>query len=412
MASVVKRAKSKYWHAVYRVPVEGGGTKQVFRSTKKTNKREALTSAVDMERAERDEVLADDPKAREMLEVIKRATMDASRGAMTEKKGRDYISEIVMISTGINIREYSIEEWYSEWLLKQGGLAPTTLIGYRSATKKFMTYLGDAKTNTIKSINASTIVNYRTWMVNGSGVGKSMTNDSINQNIRHISIALNVATDAGLFKINPASNLPALAKGKKSKRKPFTAEEVNKLILGSPTEEWGRMITVAAFTGLRMADCARLDWDMIDMDKRLIVLDPQKTLWLDNASEANIPIHPTLYASLVACQSKTGKVHPTLSKVKGGGSTGLSQQFIKIMKSAGVSRGEPRVRGNKTLYERSFHSFRHTLISWLANAGANKEVRKKIVTHSSDKTHEIYTHWEHDTLKQAMNSIPTLTDSE
>ena len=116
MASVTKQKNSKFWHAVFRVPQDGGGSKVVFRSTKKTNKREAMESAVDMERAARDEANTTDGESRRLLAVITRATEHAARGTLTVKRGRDYIREVVKIATGEDVAAYTVKEWVSEWM--------------------------------------------------------------------------------------------------------------------------------------------------------------------------------------------------------------------------------------------------------------------------------------------------------
>ena len=83
-------------------------------------------------------------------------------------------------------------------------------------------------------------------------------------------------------------------------------------------------------------------------------------------------------------------------------------KFTRIMKDAGVSRGESKDTGGKTIYERSFHSLRHTLTSFLADSGVSPEVRMQILGHKSEDVHAIYTHLDNDTLKAAMGEVPEL----
>ena len=51
---------------------------------------------------------------------------------------------------------------------------------------------------------------------------------------------------------------------------------------------------------------------------------------------------------------------------------------------------------------KSFHSLRHTLPSWLRAAGVDQETRMRIVGHSSKGVHQGYTHHEIEQLAGAL----------
>ena len=89
----------------------------------------------------------------------------------------------------------------------------------------------------------------------------------------------------------------------------------------------------------------------------------------------------------------------------------LSQQFITIMRRAGV-RGEvvhAPAKGDKgrTIESLSFHSLRHSFNSAMANAGIAQEVRMKLTGHTSVEMNTGYTHHEIEPLRAAINSIPS-----
>jgi integrase len=410
MATVVKKENSRFWHAAFRIPQGGGKGKLVFRSTKKTNKREAMMAAFDMERAARAEANADEGQARRMLAIITRATEDVARGSMTEKLGREYITEIVKIATGQEINDYSVKSWCDEWLMKQSGLTDGTLTNYRAGIKSFLVFLGDRKNQTIKGVTTSDVIEYRQWLIDGGGKGKPTTKRTANQKTTIVSIIFKAAADQAVIEKSPAAGIKKLDSEVVVTRKPFTREEVNQLILAAPDDEWRRFLTLATFTGLRMSDCKKLEWSKIDMKKRSITLMPRKTI--RRRIEISIPIHPTLHAALSEVGDRDGFVFPSLAGADVGGASGLSKRFTKLMGEAGVSRGQVTFNGNKKLHERSFHSFRHTITSWLGNAGVSPEFRKSITGHTSDDTHKLYTHIDQKLLADAMNSIPTLTDKK
>ena len=85
--------------------------------------------------------------------------------------------------------------------------------------------------------------------------------------------------------------------------------------------------------------------------------------------------------------------------------------FKRIMKRAGVRGEVVRERqgeAGRTVNTLSFHSFRHTLTSIMANAGVPVEVRQKFTGHASAEMNQHYTHHEIATLRSAIEKLPEL----
>ena len=57
---------------------------------------------------------------------------------------------------------------------------------------------------------------------------------------------------------------------------------------------------------------------------------------------------------------------------------------------------------------RPLHALRHPGISALANAGVAADIRQKLAGHASSKAHVGYTHHEIETLRGAIEKLPTL----
>ena len=55
---------------------------------------------------------------------------------------------------------------------------------------------------------------------------------------------------------------------------------------------------------------------------------------------------------------------------------------------------------------RSFHSLRHSYISFMANAQVPAEVRRSLAAHDSAAVHEGYTHHDHEALKACSGLTP------
>jgi integrase len=93
------------------------------------------------------------------------------------------------------------------------------------------------------------------------------------------------------------------------------------------------------------------------------------------------------------------------------GKSGLSQMFKRLMERAKV-RGEivreRQGESGRSVSTLSFHSLRHTLVSLMANAGVPVEVRQKFTGHASAEMNQHYTHHEIETLRAAVEKLPTL----
>jgi len=98
---------------------------------------------------------------------------------------------------------------------------------------------------------------------------------------------------------------------------------------------------------------------------------------------------------------KEAPVFPTLGGKAGGGKSGLSMAFKRIMGHAEIqgrllreANGEGRSQSSL-----SVHSPRHSFNSAMANAGVAPEVRQKLTGHSSADMNRIYTHHELEPLR-------------
>ena len=112
MASIYKRSGTKVWQcAFYVTDPETGKTKQVRKSTGQTNSGKAKNAAADIEREERAKAGAGNDKALRILEVIERAGQEARKEILNAARARQFLAEIVKISTGEDMPAYTIKTW-------------------------------------------------------------------------------------------------------------------------------------------------------------------------------------------------------------------------------------------------------------------------------------------------------------
>jgi integrase len=126
-----------------------------------------------------------------------------------------------------------------------------------------------------------------------------------------------------------------------------------------------------------------------------------------------IPIHPDLGRSLAERpepKEPNAPVFPSLAGRTSAGRNGLSGQFRRIMEKAGV-KGEITERAGDKGRNRSslsFHSLRHSFNSAMANAGVPQELRQKLTGHASKAINDHYTHALLETLRQAVETVPSV----
>lgn len=156
---------------------------------------------------------------------------------------------------------------------------------------------------------------------------------------------------------------------------------------------WGLACRIARYTGLRYGDIARLAWERVDLDRREIALEPSKTE--RHGIAVRIPLTDVLHEALSAARLKDpfgAMLFPSLAKLLANRHTDYA--FAKVLESAGLAG-----RGF------TFHSWRHTFRTRLAEAGVSNETAKRLGGWTEDATADRYDHDAHmDELRKAVDA--------
>ena len=215
--------------------------------------------------------------------------------------------------------------------------------------------------------------------------------------------------------------------------------------------EWYMLILIGIYTGLRLGDCCQLDWSQINLSQQVIQLVPSKTR-RHHQRMVTIPIHQALGDALLEsaeCRVRSaersaecgaqsaenhaapnsalgtqhtaltphaalrtlhfsGPVLPHIAEMYGRTRWQVSQKLSRIFKRANITTSvKIGGRRNKTP-EATFHSLRHTFVSFAANAGVPLHIVQSIVGHESTAMTRHYYHENIVALKSAVDAIPTL----
>jgi integrase len=389
MASITKDAhqppKTPFWIACYNGVGTDGMVRRLKRSTKTTDRKLA-------------QKLADEWETLEKLAGEKR---------LTESHCRKVIAQMYERTTGEPLLFHTAREWLNEWVeSKRTETEQRALLKYKQIVNEFLAHIGKKADHLLREI---TQVDIRSWR--DALKHKGLAAPTVNHAIKILRMPFNAAHDAGHIEINPTKNAvrPLQDEARNGEKDVFTPEQIAELIKAAPSEDWKGAILCGYYTGLRLRDVADLEWSAVDLDKRTITVTTRKTL-----RTVTVPIHPQFRAWLEKQTRGIGKapVFPTLAGKSGGGKSGLSMAFKRIMERAKIkgrllreATGEGRSQSSL-----SFHSLRHSFNSAMANAGVSSEVRQKLTGHASAQMNAQYTHHELEELHSAVSVIPRIGD--
>jgi len=305
-----------------------------------------------------------------------------------------------------SLKVSSVRQFLEAWRdSKLAGLAKGSAWSYRKAIDSFLVHCDRKADLPLAAIQPQDARAYVASLQSANYAPKTI---SIYGKV--LRSAFKQAVTDGLIPNNPfGSAIPTSAKAstKAHQRGVFTSAEVRSLLSAAqncPTD-WHTAVLVGVYTGARLRDCCRIQWEDLDLAEGKLSLHQLKT-----GSRIEVPIHAELLRHLEAATSAKGKprdgfLTPTLAKAETGGAHGLSRQFLEIMKQAGVSAGKVSEGTRRRQHERGFHSLRHTFISALAAADIPAELRMKLSGHADIKSHSGYTHTETQQLANALKHV-------
>ena len=197
-------------------------------------------------------------------------------------------------------------------------------------------------------------------------------------------------------------------------RRELTMDELKRLLFAACKSgaEWHKLILIGIYTGLRLGDCCRLDWSQINLAEGVIQVVPRKTR-RHHQRMVTIPVHQALGEALVGQQADnkgmaTGAVLPTVAEMYGRARWQVSHELSRIFKTASITTSVQLEGRSRKTPEATFHSLRHTFVSFAANAGVPLHIVQSIVGHESTAMTRHYYHENLAALKSAVAAIPTL----
>lgn len=403
MASVKRFPGSANWYACYKLATgdvsERGRPvfRRVQRSTGTTERDTALQLAISLERAAR-------------LVAEKR---------WVEQMGHRFLREIDAISGVPVVQIVQTEQFIQSWLAaKKRTAAPKTWRNIDGVIRDFLEWLDTRRTAPLLDITSRQIAGFRDAEL---AAGKAST--TVNKALSFLGQLFEEAYAQGVMEKNPVRGLRVKGAEKRAqKRRHFTFEQFRGLIActasdqkgthgGETHPDWQTFLLITGYTGGRQQEVARLQWANVDFEKKRIGLVRTKT----GGDLHCLPLHPALYEHLRRrAQSMRGSgseyVLPGFAKIE---ERVLSKNFREfILPRIGISQpyappSEAKGRGRK-LAEYSIHSLRHSLVTWLLEAGVPEILRMRIVGHEDEDVNRVYTHTDFEAARNAIEKLSSI----
>jgi len=172
--------------------------------------------------------------------------------------------------------------------------APATIDRYKNALKAFGRYIGTKSVQYVDEVSLTMLEGFKAFRTKQEHCDVS----TVHFNSIIVKGAFKWASNAarGHLSYNPAKDWETPAPVK-PKRKTYTAEEVAKMETG--VREWLRpVVTLLAWTGMRITELVNLRWKDVDFEHRVIHVRVQETWKPKGRRDRIIPMHPKVEAIL------------------------------------------------------------------------------------------------------------------
>jgi len=253
-----------------------------------------------------------------------------------------------------------------------------TLLIYRNAIKNLDSQFGYKP---IKSITLIDIEEYKSRRL------KTISPVTLNIELRTIKAFFNYCVKFNLLSENQLSKISQIRIQEK-KLLTFSAEEINLIIGNIRHRKMKLIVTIAAYTGLRLNEILHLKYSRMNMQEKTIEIINSGKFTTKTKKNRIIPVPDTLLielSSLFSYNDTPLLIDPDNYIFSAEGITPYDKSYI-TRKFKSILR---KLNLNEDLH---FHCLRHTYFSNLSRLNVPVNYIKELAGHSSIKTTEIYLH--------------------
>lgn len=387
MAKVFKRSGSNFYYG--RFKLDG---KQVWFSTKATDRKQAQAIADGKAKAARGKVNTDDyfTGLIALLARLPKADQDAKRNEYARRLMQGQSSTL------------ALTEVWPVWLDSplKGNPSSKTIAGYSAIWKRFAGWIGKQ----VDHVHEVTTLHAQDY---AADVWRSKVSPATyNAHIKFLRSLFNMLkVKAGLI-VNPWTDIRSLEKETQN-RENFTPEELS-AICSKATGATRYMIGIGLYTGMRLGDVVGLRWTNIGRDKIEII--PLKTR--RKGKKLSMPIHPALKVLLAELKKKNRDskyLFPDERAAYQKDTGAITKPFQQFLNDCGIATTE---EGNghrrRAIVRKGFHSLRHSFVSLCAANRVPQVAIQELVGHGSPAMTALYSHADFEQKQNAINGLPAM----
>jgi integrase len=284
---------------------------------------------------------------------------------------------------------------------------PRTLANYEGHYDQFRQWMEKAHPTiaALRDVSAEVAGDYARHLTE-----RGLSPNSYNKHLNLLALLFKTLATAAKVTANPWLIIRRKRLAPASRRE-LTIDELTR-VCQSAQGEMRLLFALGIYTGLRLGDCATLQWGEVDLTRTVIRRVPNKTA-RHNPRPVVVPIHYALAPMLAETppEERTGYVLPiTAAKYRKDApvlSLAIQAHFaangirtVKVDTGAGTDA--------RAVVEVGFHSLRHTFVSMCRAADAPLSVVEAIVGHSSPAMTQHYTHTSEAAATLAVAALPSV----
>jgi len=209
---------------------------------------------------------------------------------------------------------------------------------------------------------------------------------------------MRVVNGDGIFPIRS----PAVDKGsRKGDCAGITREEAERLIRAAAgnarAPHLADFIRLALHTGCRRGELLHLEWHRVDLDSKLLYLEPEHT---KTGKRRYVPLNQEVRKAIIdrmRFRTEHGASSPwVFCDKKGNRLTDVKHSFASVCQRAGIK-------------DYLIHDMRHTCAAWLVSAGVPLAEVRDLLGHSTIKMTERYAHLAQENVRAAVARLDAPT---
>lgn len=194
----------------------------------------------------------------------------------TQKEVRQKLAQVVTeLDNGTYIapQRMTVGEWLDIWLEEYtGNIKPTTRRSYRNHIENHIKpALGATK---LSALNAHTVQRFYNGLGKGRGDSAGLSASTVKITHGVLRQALQRAVASGYLHSNPADSC-TLPRSERKEIKPLDDEQIRAFLSAIQGHRLETLFTVDLFTGMRQGEILGLQWDCVDFEHGVILIDKQ-----------------------------------------------------------------------------------------------------------------------------------------